>query len=782
MQSASLASASPPGTPPPAPILPNATARPPLPALEALYLLDDPAQWSEFSQACADRPGWIESSVVIEGMTCTACALAIEAALCRVPGVARATVGGASQRATVLWSVDATSPSRWMQAVRGAGYGVLPANDRTARAQRQRAARQALWRWLVAGLCMMQVMMYAYPAYVALPGDLGPDLAQLLRWASWVLTLPVLLFSCGPFFRSALRDAAQHRLGMDLPVSLGILITFGVSTAGTFDPQGLFGREVYFDSLTMFVFFLLTGRWLELRLRDRTAGALESLLNRLPQRVLRQAANGQFEPVAARRLAPGEVVRVLPGEAFAADGVLIRGATQVDESLLTGESMPVSKQPGDALVAGSYNLSASVDLRVQSIGADTGFARIAALMHGAATSRPRLAVLADRIAKPFLLVVLLAAAAAGAYWWSRDPGHAVMIAVAVLVVTCPCALSLATPASMLAAAGSLARQGVLVRRLQALEALAAVDTVVFDKTGTLTTDTLQLDSVAVREGATVPQVLDMAGALAAHSLHPASRAVARAASGSAAWAANAPSEQAGQGVVGDVRLTGGISAPLRLRLGSASFCGVSATGSEDSEVFLSDADGWLATFVLRQQIRAGAQDLVARFQKAGLQVHMLSGDQPGPAGVVAQSLGIDAVQSQCSPQDKLAFVQSLQAAGRKVVVLGDGVNDAPVLAAADVAFALGQAAPLAQSRADFVLPGAQLGLVAQTWLLAARTMRVVRQNLAWALAYNLVCIPLAVAGWLPAWLAGLGMAVSSLVVVCNALRLARPIANNPVLA
>ena len=773
MQSASLVTAVPVAASVP-PVTRDALARAPLPVLDALALLDDPAQWSAFSQPCADKPGWVESSVVIEGMTCTACALAVEAAMRQVPGVVRAEVGAASRRATVIWAIAATRPSQWMQAARRAGYGVVPANDRLARLQQQHLARKALWRWLVAGLCMMQVMMYAYPAYVALPGDLGPDLVQLLRWASWVLTLPVLLFSCGPFFRSALRDAAQRRVGMDLPVALGILITFMVSTAGTFDPYGRFGREVYFDSLTMFVFFLLTGRWLELRLRERTAGALEALLNRLPQRVLRQAASGGFEPVAARQLAPGDVLRVLPGEAFAADGVLHAGQTEVDEALLSGESRPIAKWPGDPVVAGSFNLSASVDVQVNRVGADTRFAHIAALMHSAATSKPRLAVLADRLAKPFLLVVLLAAAAACAYWWPSDPGRALMVAVAVLIVTCPCALSLATPASMLAAAGSLARQGVLVRRLQALEALAQADTVVFDKTGTLTTDTLELAGIHMRVGTDAAEVTAMAGALAAHSLHPVSRTIVRAAAGSAAWSVVNPREEAGQGVRADLVLAGSADAPTRLRLGSAAFCEVPALDSDHTEVFLSDGRGWLATFTLRQQIRPGAKELVTLFEKAGLQLHMLSGDQPGPAQAVARALGIQSVQARCSPRGKLEFVQSLQAAGRKVVVLGDGINDAPILAAADVAFALGQAAPLAQSHADFVLPGAQLCLVAQTWLLAARTMRVVRQNLGWALVYNLACIPLAVAGWLPAWLAGLGMACSSLVVVLNALRLALP--------
>ncbi|MBX9818561.1 MAG: cation transporter, partial [Burkholderiaceae bacterium] len=283
----------------------------------ALALLDDPQEWGAFSRADRHDPVQWESSVVIEGMHCAACSLTVEDALRQVPGVLSAQVSAASQRARVVWSSAVVQPSGWMQAVQQAGYRAVPANDVFASERRRKASRQALWRWLVAGLCMMQVMMYAWPAYVAQPGDLTGEMEQLLRWASWVLTLPVILFSCGPFFKSALRDVAQLRISMDLPVALGMVITFAVSTAGTFDPQGIFGREVYFDSLTMFVFFLLTGRWLELRLRDRTAGALEALMNRLPDSVERQTARGDFERVAVRRLVPGDLVRVLPGEAFA---------------------------------------------------------------------------------------------------------------------------------------------------------------------------------------------------------------------------------------------------------------------------------------------------------------------------------------------------------------------------------------------------------------------------------------------------------------------------------
>ena len=470
-------------------------------------LLDDPQEWLAFGRPCTaggtplppgtDPEGaaaW-ESQVVLEGMHCAACALTIEDALRTVPGVAQADVSASTRRARVVWRPGQVLPSQWMQAVQRAGYRAMPAMDAFARDQRLRESRRGLWRWLVAGFCMMQVMMYAWPAYVAQPGDLSGEMEQLLRWASWVITLPMVVFSCGPFFASALRDVRLRRVSMDLPVALGMAITFAVSTAGTFDPSGIFGKEVYYDSLTMFVFFLLTGRWLELRLRDRTAGALEAVMNRLPDSVLRRGADGAFVRVATRRLAVGDTVRVLPGEAFPADGRVTVGQTHADEALLTGESTPVARGVGSSVTAGSYNLQAPVEVVLESVGAGTRFAQIVALMESASLQKPRLAQLADRIARPFLVAVLLAAALAAAFWWPTDPGHALMVAVAVLIVTCPCALSLATPVAMLTAAGTLARHGVLVRNLQGLEALAGVDTVVFDKTGTLTRDGMALRAV-----------------------------------------------------------------------------------------------------------------------------------------------------------------------------------------------------------------------------------------------------------------------------------------------
>lgn len=753
-------------------------------AVAPLSLFDDPQEWSAFSQSVRQQSHVWQSSVVFEGMHCAACAIHIEDALKAVPGVGAVQVSAASHRGLVEWTDAQTRPSEWMAAAEKAGYKVVPANDALANEQRRSDARQLLWRWSVAGLCMMQVMMYATPAYLSKPGDITPEMVQLLRWASWVLSLPVMFFSCRPFFASAWRDVSQRRVSMDLPVAIGIAVTFIVSSLGTFEPAGPFGGEVYFDSLTMFVFFLLTGRWLELRLRNRTAGALEAVMNRLPSSVNRKTTNGLWERIAIRRLVVGDVLLILPGEAIAADGKVIDGLSQVDEALLTGESRPLSRGLGSDVIAGSHNLSAPIQVRVTQVGAATRFAHIVALMESASVSKPEIAMVADRWAKPFLGFVLMASLGAAIYWWPQSPAHALMVAVAVLIVTCPCALSLATPAAMLASAGALARGGVLVRKLQGLQALASVDTVVFDKTGTLTQDAFALAAVQTREGLSPAQALFWAGALARHSLHPVSRAISSASRQEAsktdqlaAWESLQVSQMqeiAGEGVEG---LMSPVTQPNlrvptgKLRLGSGRFCGVNLTASLALRAVLADETGWLATFELQEEIRSDARETVQAFINQGLHVMLLSGDGDAAVQKVASMVGITDARGGCSPQDKLAALQGLQAQGHQVAMVGDGLNDGPILAGANVSFALGQAVPLAQSKADFVLLGAQLGVLVSVWARSRLTLRVVHQNLAWAAIYNAACVPVAILGWLPAWLAGLGMAFSSLCVVFNALRL-----------
>ena len=739
--------------------------------------MDDPAEQAGFTSWQQDAAGQriAESHFALTGLYCAACADVIEHALRAEPGVLEATVNYATRRASVRWRTALTKPSQIVSSVARAGYAAAPDLAEPARALRQRAWRDALWRLFVAAFCMMQVMMYAAPAYVAEPGTLAPDLLRLLQWASWLLSLPVVLFSAAPIFREAAQGLRQGQVRMDLPVAIGIAVTFIVSSVATFAPDAGFGHEVYFDSLTMFVCFLLAGRTLALRAQTRVAAMLEAALSRQPQAVQRIGADGSVTLVALRSLGIGDRVRVAVGEAFPADGCVTDGRTRADEALLTGESRPVPKQPGDGVIAGSLNLGAPVSVRVERLGADTRYEAVVALMRSALTQRPALVRAADRVAVPFLWGVLLLAAAAGGVWSFIDPARAVWVMVSVLIVTCPCALSLAAPSALLAAAGTLARRGVLVQRLDALEALASLQCLYFDKTGTLTEDRLDLREVHVlpaarHVGLDASTLLAQAAALAAFSSHPLSRALAGQSVGVAppAWSDVAETAGAGlQAVAPDGRV---------VRLGAREWVDASQpvlSGTAGAQVWLGDERGALACFEFDEALRADAVDAIGRLREVGLSTALLSGDAPERVQRVAERLGVADAEGHASPERKLARIAAAQQAGQRVGMVGDGLNDAPVIARADVSFAMGGGAAITRSKADFILMSGRLADVLFARDTARRAMRVVRQNLGWALAYNLTCVPLALFGLFPPWAAGLGMATSSLAVVLNAMRIAR---------
>ncbi len=695
-----------------------------------------------------------ESSLQLSGLHCAACAGLIEAALLAVPGVVSAQVHAAASRARVQWQPARTQASALVAAVRAAGYGALPDTAAAALALRRGDERQLLWRLFVAAFCAMQVMMLATPVYVADAGTLAPDLEQLLHRSAWTLTLPVLLFSATPFFTSAWAALRSRRLGMDVPVAIGIAVAFIASSGAAFDPGGVFGREVYFDSLTMFVSFLLAGRWLEQRARHRAMAAIEALAFAAPRTAWRLRADGGVESVLAEQLVPGDRVRVPMGEGFPADGAILQGETRVDESLLTGESRPVGKGVGDVAVAGSINLGAPVVQRVQRIGADTRQEQIAALMREALTRRPASVRVADRIAGPFLAAVLLLALGAGLVWWQIDPSRAVWVAVSVLIVTCPCALSLAAPSALLAATSALAKRGVLLRRVEALETLARVQHVMLDKTGTLTRPLLTCDAA--------PALQERAASLAAWSTHPLSRVLVAAHPQAVSIEWHDVHELPGCGVEAlDAQ-------GVRWRLGSAQWLGA------DDGALCFGRDGQ-APIALHwgEQVSDDAQQAVEALQREGVTVTLLSGDTPDRVQRLAERLRIDSVVAAATPERKLAALRERQVRGEAVAMVGDGVNDAPVLAQADVSFALAHGAQIARSAADVVLLSGRVGDVAHALRLSRRTLRVMRQNLAWAALYNAACVPLALMGYLPPWAAGLGMAASSAFVVMNAMRLAR---------
>ena len=713
-----------------------------------------------------------EVQLLLEGITCSACVWLNEQHLARLPGVLSAEVNYTTHRARVRWDPAQMKLSQILAAVRAIGYRAFPASLANAEQARRRENRAALWRVFVAGFGMMQVMMYALPAYMAADGSMTPDIEQLMRLASFVLTVPVVFYSAAPFFRGALRDLRLRRLGMDVPVALGIAVAFLASVIATFGTGG----EVYYDSITMFVFFLLGGRYLEMRARQKAASSLEYLDRALPlgaHKLSAYPASHDAEEVPAVALHAGDLVLIKPGEVVPADGVLIAGETETDESLLTGESMPVLKRIGAPLVAGAVNRLSPAVMRVERVGEATRASHIRRLTERSAGQRPPLVEITDRIAGWFIASVLLVAAGATLYWMQTDPSRALWIGVAVLVVTCPCALSLATPTALAVSVGTLARRGVVVTRVHAIEALERVTHVVLDKTGTLTQGRLSLAAVTLAHGVQRERVLAVAAALEGGSEHPIAQAIQQAAaqSGVKALPAERLHNVPGAGVEGEVD-------GVRYRLGNrrhvAQIAGVlpqPGAADDATTVWLGCEGRWLARMSLRDALRPEARDVVQALRASGKRVLVLSGDEPAAVAAIAHSLGIDAFEGGMTPEAKQARVRSLQETGAMVAMIGDGVNDAPVLAQAHLSVAMGSGAVVSQAQSDLVLLSGRLGGLLDALAISRRTLRVVRENLWWATLYNVVALPLAVAGYVTPWLAGIGMAASSLLVVLNALRL-----------
>ena len=746
-----------------------------LPAvLGELTLYDNPDVQKSFVRSLPEHER--EASLILEGITCAACVWLNEQHLTHQAGVTSVEINYATRRARVRWDERRIKLSGILAAVAAIGYHAFPYDAARSEEIARRERRSALWRLFVAGFGMMQVMMYAVPAYVADEGTMSADIESLMRWASMVLTLPVVLYSAAPFFRNAWRDLLLKRVGMDVPVALGVGAAFIASLWATLIGTG----EVYFDSVTMFVFLLLGGRYLEMLARHQSVRSIERVGRALPAFAERLTAFPflQTERVVVSALLPGDRVLVAPGQTIPADGIVMQGESEVDESLLTGESRPIAMKVGSQLTGGTVNIRSPLVLQVEKVGEATRLASIVRLMERAITEKPRVVQLADRVAAWFVVALLLLALATGIVWSQIDPSRALWVFVSVLVVSCPCALSLATPAALAVATGAFSRLGMLVARGHAIETLARADHFVFDKTGTLTWGRLRLQETMPLAGMTEEAAIRLAAALEQGSEHAIGVALREAGvEDETRLVPQSLQSFTGQGVEGTLN-------GRKLRLGRAEFAGelhstalppdaqaLYAMG--DTCVALADETGWLAIFRLGDQLRAEAGGLVRQLNVLGCQVTLLSGDSADAVAPVAAALAITDAHGDMSPQAKHDFIAGLQGRGAVVAMVGDGVNDAPVLAQAQVSVAMGGGTELARNQADIVLLGENLERLAEAVTLARRTRRIVRQNLGWAFAYNFSAIPLAMLGWITPWMAGIGMSVSSLLVVANALRLQR---------
>ncbi len=737
-----------------------------------LALLEQPQPAPDQAHA-ADASA--ELVLSIDGLRCSACVWLIEKYLARLPGMQMAEMNVATSRLHLRRDPALCSTATILRGLRGLGYTAYPFDPLRQGEQARRASRRLFRQLFIAGLSMMQVMMYAVPVYMTHEG-IDPDMMSLMRWASLFLTIPAVFYSALPFFTGAWAGLRARAPGMDLPVAIGIAAAFLASAIATWRGEG----EIWFDSVSMFIFLLLGSRYLEAAARRKSASALERMQQAFPASALLAPGYPQQREttlVAAAQLREGDVILARPGDTIAADACLLEGAGEFDLALLSGESRPQSFQIGQEAPGGAVNLSQPVFLRVVRATGESTLAALTRLAEQAGQGKPALAQWADIVASRFVVALLLLAGATFLAWQLIDPTRAWSTAIAVLVVSCPCALSLATPSALAAATDRLLRAGTLIVRGNVLETLQRADTIVFDKTGTLTQGRPQL--TALWSDVDCQRSLAIAAAMERGSLHPLAKALVEE---GARRQVDALEVEQLTSVTG-AGMQGMIEGDL-YRIGSRSFvAGLAGTvlppvllqsaASGAGSVYLGSSDGWLARFDLADALRTDAVATVEAFRALGLRTILLSGDQPEVCAEVAAAAGISEVQAACTPQGKLDYVRNLQRDGAVVAIVGDGINDAAMLRAGDVSFAMGKGAALAQVSADAVIMSDRLQAVADCAAMAQRTMHIVRQNLVWAATYNFLAIPAAAFGLLDPWMSAVGMSLSSLLVVGNALRLSR---------
>lgn len=714
-----------------------------------------------------DGEGRARLHLMIDGLHCAACVWLIEAVLARQPGVVSARLNMSTRRLTVVWDPRRAEAGALVAAVTRLGYRVAPYDPVRlggAQAEQEKALLRAL---AVAGFAAGNIMLLSVGVWAGHSQGMGVATRDLMHWLSALIAIPAVAYAGQPFFRSALAALRHGRTNMDVPISVGVLLTLGISLFATSQS----GAHAYFEAATMLLFFLLIGRYLDARARGRARATAEHLLTLGAAAVTVLDADGRSRVVPPDQVRAGDLVLAAAGDRIPVDGTVEEGRSDLDTSLITGESLPQGAEPGTRVFAGTLNLSAPLRLRVAAVGEGTLLAEIIRLMEVAEQGRARYVAIADRVSRAYTPVVHLLGLAAFLLWavgLSAPWDQALMIAAAVLIITCPCALALAVPVVQVLASGRLLKRGILLKSATALERLETVDTVVFDKTGTLTVG--RPDLVACDgDGAAKALAASLAGA----SRHPLARALVRAVPGVAV--AEAVEELPGRGL-----LLNGPAGPVRL--GSRRWIGIAETSPADAlgDAHANAAELWLdrpgqppVRFAFADALRPDAEAVVAALRRHGYRIELLSGDRPEAVAPVAERLGIEEWQAAVTPSGKVERLERLAAEGRTVLMVGDGLNDAPALAAAAVSLSPTTAADVSQTAADAVFQGDRLAPVIDLLDTARRSDRLVRQNFALSFGYNLVTIPLAFAGFVTPLIAAVAMSASSVAVILNALRLNR---------
>lgn len=697
------------------------------------------------------------ATISVEGVSCAACAWLIEKRLTSQAGIGSVMVNTTTNRATIQWDESQIKFSTILSEILKLGYKAAPFDPNKQEQDNEREQKTYLYRLGIAGIATMQVMMLAVALYLEVFADLDDTFKVYFRWVSLIFATPVLLYSALPFYMNAWRSLKGRTLGMDVPVSLALLFAYFASVHATITEQG----EVYFESVSMFTFFLLLGRYLEAKAKHKAATASGNLMKLVPS----TATLSSGEKVAVKSLRHGDVIRVKIGEHLPADGVITLGETYVDESMLTGESEPIAKHQNDTVFAGTINTHETFEYRVTAEKGESVIAQIVRLHQQAQMTKPRVALVADVIARYFVGFILLVAFCTWIYWSGHAPDQAFWIMLSVLVATCPCALSLATPTAITCSTSQFSKAGLLIQSGTVFEALVKANHLIVDKTGTLTTGKIEIKSVDIFGEFDEKTCYALAAALEQYANHPIAQAFSQFVNSDIVI--SNPNNVVGFGIEAQYK-----NQPIKI--GSLRF--VSPDNVEEaqlSSLYLSLNGSLIARFSYQDPIRDEAKAFIEHAFSSGMKVTLLTGDHESTAKSVAQQLGIDHWRASCTPSDKLDYVASLPDNDITLMV-GDGINDAPVLAKAHVSIAMGHGTDLAKTSSDLILLNDKLSAVHQARILAKRTRQVIVQNLMWALGYNLIILPLAVLGYVVPYIAVIGMSVSSIIVVSNSLRLLTP--------
>ncbi|MBE0506437.1 MAG: cadmium-translocating P-type ATPase [Marinospirillum sp.] len=733
--------------------------------LAELQVYDAPELLQEFVHQSED--GMAEATLAIDGITCAACAWLIEHQINHLEGVEHTAVNLSAQRTTLRWDINKLPFSKLLAEFKAIGYSALPWQADEQQKKLQREHKTAIRRLIVAAIGSMQAMMFGIALEAGmLESYMEQEFVLLFQWMSFLVTTPVVLYSAWPFFTSAVKELQNRRLNMDIPVSLAIGLGYAASVWALIFRTG----ELHFYAIAMFAFFLLFGRYIEMRTRHRIGSGGNALHDLIPQAaILLNPHNNEESYIPSRNLHPGDQILVKPGHTLPVDGKIISGHSSVNEATMTGEYLPVSCHPGHQVLAGTQNIDSPLIVEVEKTGADVRLAGISRLSERAMAEKPRIAAIANLVSRYFVAAILLISVLVFSVWWFIDPSRAFWVTLSVLVVTCPCALALATPTALAVANATLARQGVLITRGHVLEGLAKATHIIFDKTGTLTEGRLELKEIRWLAETSDPrkeQISSYAAALEAQSEHPIARAFAE--SRDKDLIASDIQAHTGQGLSGKIQ-------GQNYKLGRADFAWQAQTLTPPAEegqwLLFADDQNPLCWIRLSDQLRPDTQAMLAELKKLGMEVELLSGDQQGSVEAIANELGIQHFTASASPERKLERLRELQQQGKQVVMVGDGVNDVPVLAGAQVSIAMGDATDLAKTSADTLLLSSRLIRIPEAIRKARMTRVVIMQNLAISLGYNLMALPAASMGLIPPWMAALGMTTSSLIVVFNALRL-----------